>query len=599
MAEFQSVKPSIGVFFASIAPRLQPRYYSISSSPKIAPSRIHVTCALYESMLQMFFTAFLQGNGILDVVIHLPIIHAPARNGIWIIPKEISVPYESSAPIYVRQSNFRLPADPMVPIIMIGPGTGLAPFRVFLQLLNPERAALKDEGSDLGPSILLFGCRNRNIDFIYEDELKEYVNNGTLSELIVAFSREGPTKEYVQHKMMDKASAIWEMISHGAYLYVCGDAKGMARDVHRTLHTICRKTGSLSSSEAESMVKNMQTSVDTCVTGGSVKMVLLSTFVAVCGSFEFGSCVGYSAPTQSAIREDLNLSLAQNWVEVGMCLKRSRVFWEFEIKRSREQDMESIIKQKRVSFSDTGRDGRSQKSASFEEEDYSSVQNWLKRQIAGQIIGHEYDSGDEQFATSVAAAAYAVHSLDVANASFRNGKILTKAKSRKGDHQGQIPKTRTREIVPANTRQQSTKSPSFGTKPTIEGPLTRKPSKISSASLRSTFYKNDTNAKIDAWERAEIEKIKKRYNKIRSTIKYWEDDKKTRAKIKLQKKKIELECKKERNQRHYELKIAQIDVIGRGARSNMEEKMRSDETKVKERAKKMRSNRRVAYFLCF
>ncbi|CAM8911179.1 unnamed protein product [Rhodiola kirilowii] len=233
----------------------------------------------------------------------------------------------------------------------------------------------------------------------------------------------------------------------------------------------------------------------------------------------------------------------------------------------------------RVSFSDTGRDGRSQKSASFEEEDYSSVQNWLKRQIAGQTIGHEYDSGDEQFATSVAAAAYAVHSLDVANSSFQNGKILTKAKAEKVIIKLKYPK-----LGPQKLYQQIQ-----GTRVDEESLIRNKANNRWSPNpqakqdifsfLRSTFYKNDTNAKIDAWERAEIEKIKKRYNKIRSTIKYWEDDKKTRAKIKLQKKKIELECKKERNQRHYELKIAQIDVIGRGARSNMEEKMRSDETK--------------------
>ncbi|KAK9811910.1 hypothetical protein WJX72_012296 [[Myrmecia] bisecta] len=232
MAAFPSVKPSLGAFFGCIAPRLQVRFYSISSSPLQHPTSIHVTCAVIRETTP---TGRLH-EGVASRMLQ------QARVG-------------QELPIFVRRSSFKLPASPATPLIMVGPGTGLAPFRGFLQ----ERAALAAAGTTLGPAHLFFGCRQRACDFIYQDELEHFVRCGALTRLHLAFSRDSAQKDYVQHHLERSAADTWALISQaGGHIYVCGDAKAMARDVHRSLLTIAQQQKQAGSEEdAEQFIKQL------------------------------------------------------------------------------------------------------------------------------------------------------------------------------------------------------------------------------------------------------------------------------------------------------------------------------------------------------
>lgn len=195
---------------------LAPRYYSISSSPSVDASRCSVTVA---------------------------VVDAPAASGRGIYKGSCSnylAGRRAGETIYATlretKAGFRLPADPTVPVIMIGPGTGLAPFRGFLQ----ERAALKARDAALGPAMLFFGCRHPEQDYLYADELKGFAADG-ITELRTGFSRgEGP-KTYVQNLIAAEKDRVWALIEQGAIIYVCGDGGKMEPDVKATLVSIYRE----------------------------------------------------------------------------------------------------------------------------------------------------------------------------------------------------------------------------------------------------------------------------------------------------------------------------------------------------------------------
>jgi len=157
----------------------------------------------------------------------------------------------------VRHSNFKLPSDPSKPIIMVGPGSGVAPFRGFVQ----ERAAQAKAGEKVGKTILFFGCRNQKEDFLYADEWEQYKKDlGENFEFITAFSRDGPKKVYVQHRLKERSKEINDLLEQQAYFYVCGDAANMAREVNTVLGQILAENRGIPESKAEEIVKAMRSS---------------------------------------------------------------------------------------------------------------------------------------------------------------------------------------------------------------------------------------------------------------------------------------------------------------------------------------------------
>ncbi|KAK8090750.1 NADPH--cytochrome P450 reductase [Apiospora phragmitis] len=240
--------------------KLQPRYYSISSSSLVQPKKISIT-AVVESQLIPGRADPFQG-----VATNYLLALKQKQNG-EPDPKPFGLTYEICGPrnkydgihvpVHVRHSNFKLPSDPSKPIIMIGPGTGVAPFRGFVQ----ERAKQAEDGENVGKTILFFGCRKRSEDFMYESEWEERKKVlGDAFEMPTAFSREGPKKVYVQHLLKERSKEINELLEKKAYVYVCGDAANMAREVNTVLAQIISEQRGIPEAKAEEIVKNMRAS---------------------------------------------------------------------------------------------------------------------------------------------------------------------------------------------------------------------------------------------------------------------------------------------------------------------------------------------------
>jgi sulfite reductase (NADPH) flavoprotein alpha-component len=214
--------------FVSILRKMPARLYSIASSLTANPDEVHLTIGAVRY----------NANG-------------RDRKGVCSIFTAERLQPGDSVPIYIQQNeNFKLPANPETPIIMVGPGTGVAPFRSFIQ----ER---EETGAE-GKSWMIFGDQHFVTDFLYQTEWQKWLKDGVLTRMDVAFSRDTAEKVYVQHRMLEQSKELFQWLQEGAHVYICGDEKHMAHDVHQTLIGIIEKEGGLSREAAEAYLADMQ-----------------------------------------------------------------------------------------------------------------------------------------------------------------------------------------------------------------------------------------------------------------------------------------------------------------------------------------------------
>ncbi|CAG7946614.1 unnamed protein product [Penicillium salamii] len=240
--------------------KLQPRYYSISSSSLVQKDKISIT-AVVESVRLPGASHMVKGvttNYLLALKQKQNGDPQPDPHGLTYSITGPRNKYDGiHVPVHVRHSNFKLPSDPSKPIIMVGPGTGVAPFRGFIQ----ERAALAAKGEKVGTTLLFFGCRKSDEDFIYQDQFKIWQDQmGDSLKIVTAFSREGSEKVYVQHRLKENATLVSELLKQKANFYVCGDAANMAREVNLVLGHIIAEQRGMPAERGEEMVKHMRSS---------------------------------------------------------------------------------------------------------------------------------------------------------------------------------------------------------------------------------------------------------------------------------------------------------------------------------------------------